>query len=382
MRIVAVAALVLLASSLAVVYALQSSPLLLALGGLVLLISLALAFLGGRREILLLGAFALLMSVAAAALIGELWWSLTGALVAPAVWMLLLYAGITLAWHSTIYVPSGTVLMITGPGGIRVCEGPSRILPPIPTFERHSVTMPLYELSSSFDVQQINTMSLQDVKRIEVEVHYRVRQPLKVLTGLPNRARIIEEMATALNLSPDLAVLKTGFWERLLERQIREETDNLLRTVIYERVQRAIDTSTERGTLAGEVRERLSELVQRWGIEIRSLEFKTVELDPNQIKSSKREAAIKREIEDAQRAAQIEAHKIEMMGKAQAEIQAHAISSWIRAIQEQNVHLSAEDIEQIVLNALEEMNERHRRIALFTSLSGSAPDTNERALAR
>jgi hypothetical protein len=57
-----------------------------------------------------------------------------------------------------------------------------------------------------------------------------------------------------------------------------------------------------------------------------------------------------------------------MMGKAQAQVQAHAIASWIKAIQDQGVNLAPEDIEQIVLNALEEMNEKYRRVELFTGM--------------
>lgn len=366
LRTAAIASLILLYGSLAIIYIAQPGPLLLALGGIVVIISLILAFMGGRREVLALGMFSILFSVAAASLIGEARWGTAGALLVPTLWMLLMYGLVAWTWRNTIYIPSGTVVMIRHPNGVRLCEGPRRILPPLPVFETHIVTMPLYELTSSFDVEKINAQSLQDVKRITIDLHYRVKNPLKVLSGLPNRARMIEEMAAELKLSPDQAMLKSGFWEKLLDRQIREETDNLVRLVVYEHINRAVDTSAERNKLAGEVQERLSVSVQRWGIEIRSLEFETVELDPEQIKRSKRPNMIKREIEDAERQATIEAQKIAMMGKAQAEVQAHAIGSWIKAIKDQGVQLSASEIEQIILNVLEERNERRRHIELVT----------------
>jgi hypothetical protein len=368
MRTIAIASLVLLFGSLAIMYIAQPTALLLAISVLILVIGVGLAFLGKQREVLLLGSLAVLLSIAAAGLIGDTSWGATGALIVPLIWILLLYAGLSWAWTNTIDIPSGTVMVIRHPNGIRLQEGPARVIPPLPSFERHIATMPTYELSSSFVVERLNTRSLQNINGVSLDVRYQIRLPLKLLSNLPNRSRVIEEMATEMEQIPERAVLRTAFWERLLDRQIREVIDGLLRSAVYEHINRAIDGSNERNKLAEKVGTRLRESVQHWGITVHFLDIPSVTLDPEQIKRSKREYIIKREIEDAERAARIEAQKIEMMGKAQAQVQAHAIASWIRAIQDQGVNLAPEDIEQIVLNALEEMNEKHRRVELFTGM--------------
>jgi hypothetical protein len=382
MRTIAVASLVLLFGSLAIMYIAQPTALLLAIGVIILAVGAGLAFLGKQREVLLLGSLALLLSIAAAGLIGEARWGATGALIIPLIWVLLLYAALSWAWNNTIDIPSGTVMVIRHPNGIRLREGPARIIPPLPSFERHIATMPTYELSSNFTVEHLNTRSLQNINGIALDVGYQIRLPLKLLANLPNRARVIEEMASETEQNPERAMLRTAFWERLLDRQIREVIDGLLRSAVYEHINRAVDGSNERNKLADEVETRLRESVQHWGITIHFLEIPSVTLDPEQIKRSKREYAIKREIEDAERAARIEAQKIEMMGKAQAQVQAHAIASWIKAIQDQGVNLAPEDIEQIVLNALEEMNEKYRRVELFTGMKKPQHPQQERAIGK
>lgn len=379
MRTIAIASLVLLFGALVMIYIVQPTALLLAVGVLILAVGAGLAILGKQREIMLLGTLAVLLSIGAAGLLGEARWGATGALLLPLLWLLVLYGAMAWAWTNTIDIQSGTVMVIRHPNGIRVREGPTRIIPPLPSFEQHVATMPVYELVSNFTVEHVNTRSLSNINGMSLEIRYQIRIPLKLLTNLPNRARSTEEMAAAFDMSPEQAMIRPTFWERLLDRQIREVVDVLVRAVVYEHINRPVEASTERTKLADEVMARLREAVQPWGITVHILEISSVTLDPEQIKRSKREQTIKREIEDAERTARIEAQKIQMMGKAQAEVQAHAIASWIKAIHDQGVNLSAEDIEQIVLNVLEELQEKHRRIEILPT---SRRPEQERAIGR
>ncbi len=375
MRILGFLTLGLLYISLGIMYLLlPPNGLLWALGGIILIAGIVLTMLGGQRYLTILGVITLLASISAMALLGSVWAGAVGILILPLLWMGIIYAGASWAWRSTIFIQSGTIMIVSHPFGEKMYRGPIQIRPLLPFLEEELVRMPVYELVSHVSVETINTRALQNIPSITLEIRYQVSDPVKLLQNLPNRAHLLEGVATGFDLTPDRAMLRTAFWERLLDDQIKDISDNLLRTIIYEHINRAVDGSSERQMLATILRERIYQLIERWGVTIHALDIESVNLDPEQIKRSKRDMIIKREFEDAERQARIEAQKIEIMGKAQAAVQAHAIEKWIAAIQQPGVSLSANEIEQIVFNALEELHNKYQRVELFTGMKN--PVTN------
>ncbi|MCU0492533.1 MAG: hypothetical protein MUD01_13155, partial [Chloroflexaceae bacterium] len=268
MRFISAIALLLVAVSLGALYSVQPAPMILALIPLLLGGGVAVVFFGGKQGAVLLAAIALSLSIAAASAIGMERWGSTGALMLPVVWLALLFLGVVWAWNSTIWVSGGTVVLIQHPGGARKHFGPMRTWPALPIFEYHYATIPLYRMIQHVHATDINTRSLWNLKGLEMEIHYRVRDPDKAFSGLPNRSRVFRATANEMNTPLHKALLMPVFWEHVLGARVREEAEDVLRQIVYQTFNYATEISLERARLAGEVQEHLAEAAQHWGVEI------------------------------------------------------------------------------------------------------------------
>lgn len=368
LRIAAGVSLFILVSSLVVIYAAQPSLMLLALSGAIILISVVLAIIGKSRETFALGALSLVLSVVAAGILGDNLWGPLSMVLTPLVWVIVLYLSLSWIWVNTIYVSGGTEYIVSHPFGLRRHKGPAQVRPPLPFFEENLAKMPLYEMVSKVEVEKINTRALQNIVEISLEVHYQITEPLKLRSKIPNRTQVMREAAGRMGKPVRQAQMEPAFWEDLVNHYIQDLTDGLLRSIIYDHpeINRAVEASLKRNEWIPEVRGQLSETAQNVGIEIVSLDVEKVDLEPGHIQRHKRPSIIQREKDDAERQATIEAQRIKMIGEAEAVAQATAIGNMIKAIQDQGVNLSAEDIEQIVFSVLEERNERRRNIEIVT----------------
>lgn len=350
------AVLGLLFVSLVAIYLLiPTNNLVLSLSVLIMLVSLIVAQSRGWREIGAMAVFAALVSLVAAALVGNELFGSFGRVALPVLWLFALFAMFSWMQRSMLTIPRDRVILITNSysGGVRQAEGP--IAPPlIPGVDRRLAEIPLYNLSTDVRIEKINTSARHNVDAIETHVRYRIKDPKIVLSGIPNRSQAETEIAKGLGKPLREARLDVAYWEKLLDRQMREEVEDCVRAVIFSNVtaQNAIDIYNKREDLAETARARLVEAVQRWGIEVIEFEFDKVEVNPDVSRGINKAKVIEEETALEEIKAKREATRIRLTGSAQAEAEAARVAEMVKAMRASGVELSPDVLREIVIDAI------------------------------
>jgi hypothetical protein len=335
---------------------------------LILVVSLIVAQSRRWRDIAVMAIFAALVSVVAAYLFGRARFGDFGATVVMLVWMAILFVLFTWTQRNLLPVPKDRAILIVNrySGGVHIAEGP--IAPPItPAIEAKLAVIPLYELADDVRVEKVNTKR-QNVDAIQVQVHYRVSDGRRALSGIPNRSLAQSEIAKELDKDLTEARLDVTFWEKLIARQIKLEVDDIVREVVYNNpfAQNPIEVYSRREDLAEIVREQLSRAARRWGVDITGLVFEHVEFSADVAKSINKanirdEETMVKEIE-----AKREATRIKLLGDAQAGVEADRVARVVGALQRAGVELSADELRDIVVDAIHASAEVNMESALMT----------------
>lgn len=350
------AVLGLLFVSLVAIYLLiPTNNLVLSLSVLIMLVSLIVAQSRGWREIGAMAVFAALVSLVAAALVGNELFGSFGRVALPALWLFALFGIFSWMQRSMLTIPRDRVILISNSytGGVRVTEGP--IAPPLtPGVERKLAEIPLYNLSTDVRIEKINTRARHNVDGIDTHVRYRIKDPKIVMSGIPNRSQAETEIAKGLGKPLREARLDVAYWEKLLDRQMHDEVEDCVRSVIFNNVtaQHAIEIYNKRDELAEAVRDKLVEAVQRWGIEITEFEFDKVEVNPDVSRSINKAGVREDDTLLEKIKAEREATRIRLTGTAQAEAEAARVAEMVRAMRESGVELSPDVLREIVIDAI------------------------------
>jgi hypothetical protein len=353
--VVASAVLGLLFLSLLAIYLLlPSNGLVMFLAVLIMLVSLIVAQGQRWRDIGVMAVFAALVSVVAAALTGRAMFGGLGSVLLPIGWALVLLGLFSWAQRNMIVVPKDRAILIVNryTGGVYSATGP--IAPPLtPGVESKLAVIPLYELSQDVRVEKVNTKRF-NVDIIHVHIHYRVADPKLALTGIPNRGQVQGEIAKGMNLEMAKARQDVRFWEKLLGNQMELEVEDIVREVVYNNVfaQNPPEVYQRREDLSAEVKDRLSKLVSRWGVDIKGLEFERVDVDYAIFQRLNKAGVRLDNIEQKKSDAEGEAAWIERTGAAQAKAEAMRVAEMVQALKESGVELSANDLREIVIDAL------------------------------
>jgi hypothetical protein len=368
--VVASAVLGLLFLSLLVIYLLlPSNGLVLFLAVLIMLVSLIVAQGQRWRDIGVMAVFAALVSVVAAALTGRAMFGSFGSVILPVGWALILLGLFSWAQRNMIVVPKDRAILIGNryTGAVYNAVGP--IAPPLtPGVESKRAVIPLYELSQDVRVEKVNTKRF-NVDVIQVHIHYRVSDPKRALGGIPNRGQVQGEIAKGMNMDIAKARQDVRFWEKLLGNQMELEVEDIVREVVYnneivntkivdteiantEIAKNPLEVYQQREALASLVRERLSKLVSRWGVEIHALEFERVDVDFAILQRLNKASVRLDNIEQKKSDAEGEAAWIERTGAAQAKAEAMRVAEMVQALKESGVELSANDLRDIVIDAI------------------------------
>ena len=371
------AVLRLLFLSLVVIYLLTpQNGLVTFLSILILVVSLVVAQSRRWHEIAIMAVFAAIVSLVAASLYGRARFGDIGGVVALLIWggiLILLFV-----WTQRNMRPVGKdrAVLIRNQYTGETYTISGAIAPPLMPFTEANVAeIPLYELTNDVQVEKINTKR-QNVDRIDVRIYYRVVDPLLALRGIPNRGKAQNDIAGKMNKRVSEARLEVTFWEQLLGQQMKLEVEDIVRDVIYDNVyaQNPLEVYTRREDLAELVRERLSELVRRWGVAVNSLDFERVDVNPDVMKSINKvnireDETLLREIE-----AKREARRLELLVDAQVNSEAKRVKQLVTALQETGVDLSADDLREIVLDAIHASVDVNMETALMRPmLEGPAP---------
>jgi len=378
--VVASAVLGLLFLSLLVIYlVLPSNGLVMFLAILIMLVSLIVAQGQRWRDIGVMAVFAALVSLVAAALTGRALFGSFGSVMLPVGWALILLGLFSWAQRNMIVVPKDRAILIVNryTGAVYNAVGP--IAPPLtPGVESKLAVIPLYELSQDVRIEKVNTKRF-NVDVIQVHIHYRVTDPKRALRGIPNRGQVQGELAKGMNIDIAKARQDVRFWEKLLGKQMELEVEDSVREVVYnneitntksantepanteaanteaankEIAKNPMEVYQQREVLAGMARERLSKLVSRWGVEIHALEFERVDVDFAIIQRLNKDFIRKDDTELKEIEAKREATRIKLTGEAQAKAEAMRVAEMVQALKESGVELSANELRDIVLDAI------------------------------
>lgn len=345
--------------SLAVIYlVLPTNALVTFLCVLIMAVSLAIAVIGGWWELGVMALFSAFVSVVAAYFVGEARFGGIGSVVVPVVWLVMLWGVFRWISRNRLIVQEDRAILLanTYTGTIQIVP-PPLAPPPLPQIQRIAAVIPKYELVQDVHIKQINTESGHNIDAIHVHVVYKVSDPLKTLSisergGLPNRGQVQIKLAKDMGMDLHVARAEITFWEKLLDLQMQQVLEDIVRDVIYHHAPNPVEAYRHREPLAHDTHQQLSEQVQHWGMTIAVLEFDHIDVDRERFKAANMESTIERETRMKEIEAKREATRITLMREAAATAEAQRVTKLIQAIKESGVELSPDDLEDIVLSAI------------------------------
>lgn len=303
--------------------------------------------------------------------------SVNGGYCFIALWIFALIGIIFAFYRRAVLVERGQILVLNQLPENRALvwtEGLHRPLKPF--VERRMAALPAYELDLEQSIKNLNTRSLFNVTEITVLVRYKVGQPRDVVFCFPNREQAYEELARERRAPPDDDTdLQVAFWTELIRQQMALELEQSVRTVVAT-IGGPADVATDRELHARNIRQRLQASVSRWGMQVLDVRLLEVVIDPERVRAMNRDRIIERERADAQRRAEIRAEEVRLVGQAQAEATARMVSEVVRTLQQSGTALTTEELERVVLTAMQRMADQQQLGALFrdtlqTGISGT-----------
>jgi regulator of protease activity HflC (stomatin/prohibitin superfamily) len=329
--------------SLLVIYTISlPSPLITFLSVLIMLVGLIMAQSSSWRDIGILAAVAVVVSMVAIALLARPRLGTVGTVFALLLWGLILFALFSSARRTIRPLPRDQAILIQNKftGIVHTADGPI-VTPNIPFMESVVAVIPLYELSTDVKVEKVNTQR-QNVDVIEVHILYKVKDPHSALVRIPNLGQA--QNAVALEMKQDVndARLQIGFWENLLNRQMHMDTDDVVRSIVYDNrfAQNPIEVSSKRRDLADDTLDRLRKVVGRWGAEVIDLEFERVDVNPDVIKSINKAGIREEDTLVKKIEAERDATRIDLVLAAEVNAEAERVRAIIQALKDSGVEIT------------------------------------------
>lgn len=354
------------------IYQANPTPEVLALGILLLAAALFLGYTRQARGMELLAGMTAVVSFVGIAFLGRgLFGSANGAYCLLAIWLMVLAAGVGLLWRRAIVVERGQVMVINQLPDNRALvwrEGFHRPLNPL--FERLMAALPAYELSVEAILENLNTESLFNIDRLELVARYQIAEPREVAFSFPNREQARENL---LRERPQVITTaeQVAFWTEMIRRQMRQEVEQAVRSVVAS-VAGPTDVARTRDTHAHAARDRLQASVSRWGIKVLDLRFLDVVIASDRIRAANRDVLIERERQDAQRTAELRAQEVALVGEAHARATARMVEELVRTVKAQGTPLSDDEIERIVITAMQRVSDQQQLSGFFRDVSQGA----------
>lgn len=281
-------------------------------------------------------------------------------------WIFALLGVIYAFYRRAVFVERGQIMVVNQLPENRALvwtEGLHRPLKPF--VERRMAALPAYELDIEQNIKNLNTRSLFNVNEVTVLVRYKVGQARDVVFCFPNREQAYEELVQERQAPRDDDTdQQVAFWTELIRRQMAVEIDQSVRTVVAN-VGGPADVARDRDQHARNIRQRLQQSVARWGMQILDLRLLDVVIDPERVRALNRDKIIERERLDAQRRAEIRAEEVRLVGQAQAEATARMVAEMVRTLQQSGTPLTTEELERVVLTAMQRMADQQQLGALF-----------------
>jgi regulator of protease activity HflC (stomatin/prohibitin superfamily) len=328
---------------------------------LIMLVGLIMAQSRSWRDIGILASVSVLVSMVAIWLLAIPRLGRVGTLIALLLWSALLFVLFTSARRTIVPLPRDRAIVIRNifTGQVHLADGPIAA-PNLPFMEQVIAIIPLYELSVDVKVERINTVG-PNVDSIDTHIRYKVNEPLRALSGIPNLSQAQNEIAKEASKDladareaskdPGAARREVVFWEKLLNRQMHDEAEDILYSVIFESGQNPLAVYAQRNDLTDVATDQLQEHVSRWGVRIIALEFERVDVNP-EVRRGINKANMRlddtelREIE-----AKRDATRIRTVLGAEAEVEGERIKAIIAALKESGVEITPDLIVRVLTAA-------------------------------
>ncbi len=346
----------------------------LALSILLLAAALFLGYTNQPRGLEMLAVLTAVVSFIGIVFLGRSLGGPNGGYCLLSLWLLALLGGFAFLWRRSVVVERGQILVINQLPDNRALiwrEGFHRPVNPI--FERQVAALPAYELILEAVFENLNTESLFNIDRIELVARYQVTEPREVVFCFPNREQAREALARE-RPQVDTTSEQVAFWTEMMRRQMLMEVEQAIRTVIAN-VTGPTDVARKRDAVARQTRDRLQASVKRWGITVIDLRFLDVVIASDRIRAANRDIIIERERQDAERTARLRANEVAMIGEAHAQATARMVEELVRTLKAQDTPLTAEEIERIVITAMQRIGDQQQLSNLFRDLSTNAAPT-------
>lgn len=286
-------------------------------------------------------------------------------------WILALVGALAFIWRKAIVVERGQILVINQLPDNRALiwnEGFHRPINPV--FERQLAALPSYELILEAPLEHLNTASLFNIDHIDLVVRYQIEDPREAVFCFPNREQAREALLRE-RPQPETTTEQIAFWTEMIRRQMLLEVEQAVRSVLAN-AGGPVDVAKNRDQFARQARERLQPSVSRWGIKILDLRFLDVVIAFERIKVANRDKIIERERQDAQRMAEIRAEEVRLIGEAHAHATGRMVEELVRTLKEQGTPLTMEEIERIVITALQRMSDQQQLSGFFREMTQNA----------
>jgi regulator of protease activity HflC (stomatin/prohibitin superfamily) len=329
------------------------SPLITFLSVLIMLVGLIMAQSRNWRDIGILAAVAVVVSMVALGLVASARFGRTGTVIVLLLWGLLLFALFTSARRTIVPLPRDRAIVIRNSftGQVHLADGPIAE-PNTPFTEQVIAVVPLYELTTDVKVEKINTTGAI-VDSIDVHIRYKVNDPLRALGGIPNLGQVQSEIAKDVSKDVAEARKEVVFWERLLNRQIQAEVDDILHRVVFGSAQNPVEVSAQRRDIRATAREELQEHISRWGVKILDLEFQRVDVSSEVRRAINKARVLQDDTELRQLEAERDAARIRAVLGAEVDVESARIKAIITALKESGVEITPE----VVIGAINAMSD-------------------------
>jgi len=332
--------------SLLVIYMISApNTLITFLSVLIMLVGLIMAQSNSWRDIGILAAVAVIISMVAIALVASARLGSLGTVIALVLWALILFTLFTSARQNFVPLPGDRgerAILIRNlfTGYVYRADGPI-VGPNVPFMERVVAMIPLYELNSDVRVEKINTKR-QNVDAVDVHIRYKVNDPVKAFTGIPNLGEALDSIAKDMKQEVDAARLEVTFWEKLLNRQMKIDTDEVVLEVAFDNrfAQNPVEVSASRQDLEATVLDHLRELVHRWGVDITDLRFERIEFNPEVAKSINKAGIREDDTLMKKIEAERDAMRIDLVLGAEVRAEAERVRAIIEALKDSGVEIT------------------------------------------
>jgi hypothetical protein len=133
---------------------------------------------------------------------------------------------------------------------------------------------------------------------------------------------------------------EVAFWEKLLINLIKDIAEKVIREVVFDSAQNAVEVYNRREELEEETLLKLGERMNAWGLRVVLLEFERIDVEPDRFKNANMEMVLERETRMKRIEAEREATRVRLVLQSEVDIEAERVRAIIDALRQSNVELT------------------------------------------